>query len=129
MIPKMSHTIGVFVQRIRVLRVLKVSKLETVIELPRVLRVLKVLRAAQGEGHCFSKLSKPSKLVLRLLIFLQSKKKCPHPLHFELKLTDFWCGVYDRFLATCMTHTTDNTLPKSLQQMKQSFAILRHPFS
>ena len=66
----MSHTIGVSVQRmrvLRVLRVLKVSKLESVIELPRVLRVLRVLRAAQGEGHCFSKLSKPSKLVHRLL--------------------------------------------------------------
>ena len=70
---------------------------------------LKIIVFKSGVGHC---IFEPIHAGIHHVMVGQfgaeipTKKKCPHPLHFELKLTDFRGGVCVRFLAICMTHTT-----------------------
>ena len=70
---------------------------------------LKIIVFWSGVGHLFFEPINAGIHHLKVFQFgaeIPTKKKCPHPLHFEVKLTDLRGGVYDRFLANCMTHTT-----------------------
>ena len=69
----------------------------------------KIIVFWSGVGHLFFKPPHAGIYHVMMCQFraeIPTKKKCHHPLHFELKLPNFRAGVYVKFLAICMTHTT-----------------------